>query len=92
MYQTVGHQVVEAYAQCMDLPLFRIYTSGQSSHKASWSSLLCTRFAMCVRHTQDQRNAQNRGEARTHVLSLAKLQVSTLTCGARCLSCMDPVV
>ena len=33
MYQTVGHQLVGAYAQCMALPLFRIHTSGQSSHQ-----------------------------------------------------------
>jgi diphthine-ammonia ligase len=23
MYQTVGHQIIEAYAECMSLPLFR---------------------------------------------------------------------
>ena len=30
MYQTVGHQMVAAYAQCMDLPLFRRKIIGAS--------------------------------------------------------------
>ena len=40
MYQTVGHQLVAAYAQCMDLPLFRCHTSGHSHHQVlPWPSL-----------------------------------------------------
>lgn len=31
MYQTVGHQVVGAYAQCMRLPLYRRRITGQSA-------------------------------------------------------------
>ena len=40
MYQTVGHQLVTAYAQCMALPLFRCHTSGRSHSQArhSWHS------------------------------------------------------
>jgi diphthine-ammonia ligase len=30
MYQTVGHQVVGAYAECMGLPLFRRQITGAS--------------------------------------------------------------
>ena len=40
MYQTVGHQLVAAYAQCMALPLFRCHTSGHSHHQVlPWPSL-----------------------------------------------------
>ena len=31
MYQTVGHQVVAAYAQCMHLPLYRRAITGRSA-------------------------------------------------------------
>ena len=31
MYQTVGHQVIAAYAQCMGLPLYRRCIMGQSA-------------------------------------------------------------
>ena len=30
MYQTVGHQVIDAYAQCMGLPLYRRRIMGSS--------------------------------------------------------------
>lgn len=33
MYQTVGHQIVEAYAACTGLPLFRRKIRGTSHHK-----------------------------------------------------------
>lgn len=35
MYQTVGHQLIEAYALCAGLPLFRRRIHGSSRHKAS---------------------------------------------------------
>lgn len=30
MYQTVGHEVIDAYAECMGLPLFRAEIKGTS--------------------------------------------------------------
>lgn len=32
MYQTVGHQLLEAYAECAELPLFRRRIQGSSKH------------------------------------------------------------
>lgn len=36
MYQTVGHQLVAAYAQCMHLPLYRRAITGQSTEQVRW--------------------------------------------------------
>ena len=30
MYQSVGHELIEAYAQCLDVPLYRVETHGRA--------------------------------------------------------------
>jgi len=35
MYQTVGHQLIDCYAQCTGLPLFRRRITGTSKHQAT---------------------------------------------------------
>ena len=36
MFQTVGHSVVEAYEQCLELPLFRRALTGSSKSLGLW--------------------------------------------------------
>jgi diphthine-ammonia ligase len=31
MYQTIGHELIDAYAKCMRLPLFRVCIDGTSA-------------------------------------------------------------
>lgn len=38
MYQTVGHQVIAAYAECLGLPLFRRRITGSSKDQVSTHS------------------------------------------------------
>ena len=33
MFQTVGHNIIPLYAQCMGLPLYRRHISGSSVHQ-----------------------------------------------------------
>lgn len=42
MYQTVGHQLIEAYAECTGLPLFRIRTHGKSHSQVELQNLANT--------------------------------------------------
>lgn len=44
MYQTVGHQVVESYAACTGLPLFRKRICGSSLHAVRQSILSASAF------------------------------------------------
>lgn len=39
MYQTVGHQLISAYAQCMRLPLYRRAITGSSADQVGWWAL-----------------------------------------------------
>lgn len=39
MYQTVGHQVIEAYAQCCGLPLYRRRIQGGSHQQVQRNRL-----------------------------------------------------
>ena len=52
MYQTVGHQLIEAYAECTGLPLFRIRTHGKSHSQVELQNLADTRARIaCELHT-----------------------------------------
>lgn len=45
MYQTVGHELIQAYAECTGLPLYRRQTRGKSKNQVS-------KKHACLCHTQ----------------------------------------
>lgn len=47
MFQTVGHQLVAAFAACAGLPLFRRRIGGASKHTASPWPCSCTLACCC---------------------------------------------
>ncbi len=47
MYQTVGHQVVAAYAACANLPLFRRRLIGSTKQQVSCKRVLASTSSWC---------------------------------------------
>jgi hypothetical protein len=68
MYQTVGHQLVGAYAQCMRLPLYRRRITGQSADQVGPGLTGCPAMLGCCWMFLGLRYASNNIVAAIHLL------------------------
>ena len=85
MYQTVGHQLVESHAACMNLPLFRQRISGTAKQAVSRSThqTNLTRFTCLLQPCSYTKTLKDRPKSFSEVPQSLKMHSGCFSCALR---------